>query len=62
MSATETENAEMCKLALLAPYLEIFVEGKGCLASKALQWLADSVESAKNIRIYSANQMYRKSA
>ncbi len=46
----------------LAPYLEILVEGEGCLASKALQWLADSVESAKDIRTFSAIQMYRKSA
>jgi hypothetical protein len=50
----------MSKLALLAPYLEILVEGKGCLASKALQWLADSVESAKNIRTFDANQINRK--
>jgi hypothetical protein len=46
----------------LAPYLEILVEGEGCLASKALQWLADSVESAIDIRTYSAKQMYRESA
>jgi hypothetical protein len=41
----------MSKLALLAPYLEILVEGKRCLASKALQWLADSVESNDDNRL-----------
>jgi hypothetical protein len=53
-------ESESSQLALLAPYLEILVEGEGCLASKALQWLADCVESTKNIRTYSANQKGQK--
>ncbi len=50
----------MSKLTLLAPYLEILVEGEGCLASKALQWLADCVEPTKDIRTFSANQINRR--